>query len=220
MFKSVLIVEDLDEPRQWMEELVLKELSGVEAVHSAASLSEAYAHMAAHHFQLALVDWTLPDGVAEDFIRVLSQRQPQALVVVATIHDDDAHVFPALRAGARGYLLKSQPRDEVAQQLKRMEQGEPPLSPSIAWRILQSFNASTTVSAPIKSDVTTAIQLAPREIDVLRLIAKGYTNAEVATMLKMTRTTVTSYVRDIYYKLEVSSRAEATLEAMHRGLIA
>lgn len=220
MFKSVLIVEDLDEPRQWMEELVLKELSGVEAVHSAASLSEAYEHMAAHQFQLALVDWTLPDGVAEDFIRVLSQRQPQALVVVATIHDDDAHVFPALRAGARGYLLKSQPRDEVAQQLKRMEQGEPPLSPSIAWRILQSFNASTTVSAPVKSAVTTGIQLAPREIDVLRLIAKGYTNAEVATMLKMTRTTVTSYVRDIYYKLEVSSRAEATLEAMHRGLIA
>jgi DNA-binding NarL/FixJ family response regulator len=220
MFKSVLIVEDLDEPRQWMEELVLKELSGVEAVHCAASLSEAYEHMAAHQFQLALVDWTLPDGVAEDFIRVLSQRQPQALVVVATIHDDDAHVFPALRAGARGYLLKSQPRDEVAQQLKRMELGEPPLSPSIAWRILQSFNASTTASAPVKSAVTTAIQLAPREIDVLRLIAKGYTNAEVATMLKMTRTTVTSYVRDIYYKLEVSSRAEATLEAMHRGLIA
>ena len=72
MFKSVLIVEDLDEPRQWMEELVIKELSGVEAVHSAASLSEAYEHMAAHHFQLALVDWTLPDGVAEDFMNLES----------------------------------------------------------------------------------------------------------------------------------------------------
>jgi DNA-binding NarL/FixJ family response regulator len=198
---------------------VLKELSGVETVRCAANLCEAYEHIASHQFHLALVDWTLPDGVAEHFIRDLCHRQPQALIVVATIHDDDAHVFPALRAGARGYLLKSQPRDEVAQQLKRMELGEPPLSPSVAWRILQSFSVNVAVSPSGRSDAATVTQLAPREVDVLRLIAKGYTNAEVATLLKMTRSTVTSYVRDIYHKLEVSSRAEATLEAIHRGLI-
>ncbi len=220
MFKSVLIVEDLDEPRQWMEELVLKELSGVEAVHCAVNLREAYERLASHQFQLALVDWTLPDGVAENFIRDLCRRQPEALVVVSTIHDDDAHVFPALRAGARGYVLKSRPREEVAQQLKRMELGEPPLSPGIASRILQSFSVTVAVTSAVKSDATKATQLAPREIDVLRLIAKGYTNAEVATLLNMTRSTVTSYVRDVYQKLGVSSRAEATLEAMHRGLIA
>lgn len=220
MFKSVLIVEDLDEPRQWMEELVHKELTGVEAVHCAVNLREAYERMALHQFQLALVDWTLPDGVAENFIRDLCRRQPDALVVVSTIHDDDAHVFPALRAGARGYVLKSRPREEVAQQLKRMESGEPPLSPSIASRILQSFSVNVAVSSAVRSAPTKATQLAPREIDVLRLIAKGYTNAEVATLLNMTRSTVTSYVRDVYQKLGVSSRAEATLEAMHRGLIA
>jgi DNA-binding NarL/FixJ family response regulator len=150
-------------------------------------------------------------------------------VIVATIHDDDAHVFPALRAGATGYILKSQPGAVVTAQLQRIEKGEPALSPSIALRVLRHFHAEVRADRPsvatefVASKPATLTgpprQLTEREVDVLRLIGKGYNSPEVAGLLGISAHTVSSYVRDIYRKLGISSRAEAAMEAARRGLV-
>ena len=223
LFERALIVEDLDEPRRWLAEILPRALPAVRRVDTAATLAEARDCMRLHAYGLALVDWGLPDGTSEALIGELVAACPEAVVIVATIHDDDTHVFPALRAGASGYILKSQPADEVMAQLRRIEMGEPALSPSIALRVLRHFRAAPSAPAPPPAPPTAGpaeVKLTDREIDVLRLIAKGYRAPEVAPLLGITALTVSSYVRDIYRKLGISSRAEAAMEAARRGLIA
>ncbi len=106
LFERALIVEDLDEPRQWLAELLPQALPAVQRVDMAATLAEARERMREHAYGLALVDWSLPDGTSETLIADLVAAREGAVVIVATIHDDDMHVFPALRAGASGYILK------------------------------------------------------------------------------------------------------------------
>jgi DNA-binding NarL/FixJ family response regulator len=198
-------------------------LPSVQQVDAVATLALARDRMREHAYGLALVDWGLPDGTSEGLIAELVAARPGAVVIVATIHDDDMHVFPALRAGASGYILKSQPQAVVMAQLRRIELGEPALSPSIAMRVLQHFRAAQAVlpaAAAAGAGAPELRQLTDREIDVLRLIAKGYKAPEVAVLLGLTAHTVSSYVRDIYRKLGITSRAEATLEAARRGLVA
>lgn len=211
-FLQALIVEDLAEPREWLADLLPVALPTLKQVDTAENLCQAFTSLACKRYDLAIVDWHLPDGTSEGLIQQITSQHPETVVVVATIHDDDAHVFPALRAGATGYILKSQPRSVVISQLRGIEVGEPALSPSIAMRVLKHFNQGLP-----KKDV---VHLAARELDVLRLIGKGYKAAEVAKLLEITTHTVSSYIRDIYRKLEISSRAEATMEAARRGLIA
>lgn len=238
LFARALIVEDLDEPREWLAELLPQALPAVKQVDTAANLAEARALMRGFDYGLALVDWGLPDGTSEGLIAELVAARSGAMVIVATIHDDDAHVFPALRAGATGYVLKSQPSAVVTAQLQRLEKGEPALSPSIALRVLRHFQGDSrpsAFSAGANAGVTTGASatasvaqrkgeegerhLTDREVDVLRLIAKGYKGPEAAGLLGLSAHTVSSYVRDIYRKLGISSRAEATMEAARRGLV-
>ncbi|MCJ0765603.1 LuxR C-terminal-related transcriptional regulator [Variovorax terrae] len=211
----VLIVEDLDEPRRWLAELVPTVLPGILQVDTAASVAEARSLIGAHAYRLSFIDWALPDGTGEVLIRALVAARPEALVIVTTIHDDDAYVFPALRAGATGYILKSQPREVVAMQIRRIEQGEPALSPSVATRILKHFQSGAAPQPAAEAGVA----LTRREVQVLQLIAKGYNVPEVGRLLDIAASTVSGYVRDIYRKLDISSRAEAAMEAVRRGLI-
>jgi len=215
--QRALIVEDLDEPRQWLADVLPRALPSLQCVDTAANLAEARAHMGQTRHDLAVVDWSLPDGTARELIANLSRQG--TVVVVATIHDDDSHVFPALQAGASGYVLKSQPRVVVEAQLRRIEQGEPPLSPSIAMRVLHHFRQADEPAAAAAPDVDEDVRLTEREVDILRLIGKGYKAAEIARLLSITLNTVNTYVRDVYRKLGIGSRAEAALEASRRGLI-
>jgi DNA-binding NarL/FixJ family response regulator len=142
--------------------------------------------------------------------------------VVVTIHDDDEHLFPALQAGAFGYLLKEQSREQLAEQLQRIAQGEPPLSPSIARRVIQYFTAQARMQPQhVGNDadsVTPHVQLTERENEVLLRVAKGFTLPEIGQQLNLSRHTIADYVKQIYRKLNVSSRAEAALEAQRLGL--
>jgi DNA-binding NarL/FixJ family response regulator len=218
-FDRALVVEDLEEPRRWLAEIIPRALPAVLRVDTATTLAEARACMAEYSYGLALVDWHLPDGTSEALISELVRARQGAVVIVATIHDDETHVFPALRAGATGYILKSQPDAVVVSQLQRIEMGEPALSPSIALRLLRHFRAPTAQAARHNDLSDPFIRLTEREADVLRLIAKGYRAPEVAQLLGLTPSTVSSYVRDIYRKLGISSRAEAATEAVRRGLV-
>jgi DNA-binding NarL/FixJ family response regulator len=151
-----------------------------------------------------------------DVVAALREAQPEAQSVVVTIHDDDDHLFPALQAGAFGYLLKEQARELIAEQLNRMSQGEPPLSPSIARRVIAHFAANSRRQA--RPQNMPAVALTERENEVLLRVAKGFTLPEIGVQLSLSRHTIADYVKQIYRKLNVSSRAEAALEAQRLGL--
>ena len=207
-FARALVVDDLASSRDWLACATGMAFPGI-AIARAATLAEAFA-LCDPPPPLALVDLGLPDGSG---LRLIERLHPLGTVcVVATVFDDDAHLFPALRAGAHGYVLKDQTHEALAAMLAGIAAGHPPLSPSIARRLLHYFRPEPGHAAESA--------LTARETDVLRLIAKGLSVGEAAQALGLSRHTVTGYLKDIYRKLSVSTRAEATLEAMRRGLIA
>lgn len=217
--KQALVVEDLAEVRDWLADIARSVFPEIE-VHAVGRVDEALAVLATRRFDLALVDLGLPDASGIAVVRALHQRDPQCLAVVVTIYDDDEHLFPALQAGAFGYLLKEQPREALAAQLLRIANGEPPLSPPIARRVLSWFGQARAPVPPVPlAGETEGARLTERETEVLQRVAKGYTLPEIAQQLALSRHTVASYIKQIYRKLDVSSRAEATLEAARRGLV-
>ena len=214
--KTILLLEDLPEIRAWLRKLVLQVFPGA-TISEAARVHDALALVAGVKFDLALVDLGLPDGSGVDVVTKLRDMQPDAQSVVVTIHDDDEHLFPALQAGAFGYILKEQARELITEQLQRISQGEPPLSPSIARRVMAYFSAKAKPQAAA-ANAMPAVNLTDRESEVLLRVAKGYTLPEIGVQLGLSRHTIADYVKQIYRKLNVSSRAEAALEAQRLGL--
>jgi DNA-binding NarL/FixJ family response regulator len=207
--KRALVVEDLPTARDWLADIVVLAFPGVD-VTTADSITHARKACEAVTFDLVLVDLHLPDGSGVDLIREISERSPSTDCVVATIYDDDGHLFPALQAGARGYLLKENDKQQLVTSLKGIVAGTPPLSPKIARRVLQHFHAPRSEGEP---------KLTPREIEVLTLAAKGLRVKEIAEHTGMSPHTAADHLKVIYRKLNVSSRAEAALEASRRGLV-
>ncbi|MDP1535237.1 MAG: response regulator transcription factor EmbR [Rubrivivax sp.] len=210
---NILLLEDLPEIRVWLRKLVLQVFPTAQ-ISESARVHDAIALVQAVKFDLALIDLGLPDGSGVDVVTKLRDLQPDALSVVVTIHDDDEHLFPALQAGAFGYILKEQPRELITEQLQRISQGEPPLSPSIARRVMKHFSEK----AKPQANAMPMVSLTDRESEVLLRVAKGYTLPEIGVQLGLSRHTIADYVKQIYRKLNVSSRAEAALEAQRMGL--
>ncbi|EGK71415.1 MAG: response regulator transcription factor [Methyloversatilis sp.] len=208
--KTGFILEDLPESQAWLRDALEQSFPGI-AIDSAYSLAEAAHKLAAGPApDIALIDLGLPDGSGITLIEQIQRRSPATLCIVASIYDDDGHIFPALRAGARGYLLKDQPVAGIVQALTGIAAGQPPLSPAIARRMLAFFQPAPSAPGP---------DLTERETEVLRLISKGLTQAETARLLGISQHTVAGYVKELYRKLNVSSRAEAALIARDLGLV-
>jgi len=213
--QTVLLLEDLPETRAWLKALVLQVFPDSN-IFEAARVHGALELVSSRKFDFALIDLGLPDGSGVDVVAAMREAHPQAQSVVVTIHDDDDHLFPALQAGAFGYLLKEQASELIVEQLKRMSQGEPPLSPSIARRVISHFAAQTRPQE--RPQNMPHVALTDRENEVLLRVAKGFTLPEIGAQLSLSRHTIADYVKQIYRKLNVSSRAEAALEAQRLGL--
>lgn len=169
---------------------------------------------------LALVDLVLPDGGGVDLLRQLSDRSGDTRAVVVTIYADDKHLFDAIAAGACGYLLKDMGGEDLVRYLQRLDAGETPLSPAIARRMLGYFRDKPQAFGGFASgDSEPAAALTPRETEVLRLIGRGLRSGEAAKVMGVAEQTVAGYVKAIYRKLNICSRAEAALEAARRGLV-
>ncbi len=206
------ILEDLPESQIWLRQALQDSFPGI-AITVAESVQEARMVIAkTSPPDIALVDLSLPDGSGVEIIEWLQTTVQPTLCIVASIYDDDGHVFPALRAGAQGYLLKDQPVERIVEALTGIAAGKPPLSPAIARRMLTYFNRPQPAPSPPDA-------LTPRELEVLRFIAKGMTQAETARLLEISPHTVAGYVKVLYRKLNVSSRAEAALFARDIGLV-
>ena len=209
----ILLLEDIPEIRAWLKALVLQVFPN-SVITECSRVKDALGQLNNQRFTLALLDLGLPDGSGVDVVRALRERQPEVQSVIVTIHDDDEHLFPALQAGAYGYILKEQPRELIIEQLQRIAQGEPPLSPSIARKVIKYF---ASMAKPV-ADNLPEVSLTERESEVLLRVAKGYTLPEIGVQLGLSRHTIADYVKQIYRKLNVSSRAEAALEAQRLGL--
>lgn len=207
--KHVLIVEDVPATRDWLIRLVQSAYPNA-PILVAASQRQALSSLITP-IDLALIDLGLPDGHGLNVVAALRQTWPDALCVVTTIMGDDASIVAALSAGAGGYLLKDQPDDILIRQLTQVAAGIPPLSPAVARRIMQHFSRTGPAGSP-ESNLTA------RETTVLGLIGRGLRNADVAQELGLAETTVATYVKEIYRKLGISSRAEAALQAARLGL--
>lgn len=208
--QSALLVEDIKDAQDWLSRALQTSFPGI-AITVADTLHEARHKLSLGPApQLALIDLGLPDGSGIELIAELGRQAPATQCIVVSIYDDNRHLFPALRAGAQGYLLKDQPQKQIVELLQSITQDHPPLSPAIARKLLSFFQDA----APTPSDTLTR-----REAEVLSLIAKGVTQAEAARLLGISAHTVCGYVKEIYRKLNVSTRAEAALSAQKLGLI-
>lgn len=209
--ERALVVEDVASAAAWLSGL-LQDVFACE-IYVAASVREGRRKMTMYQPDLVLVDLGLPDGSGIELLRYIAQHYPDCLRVVTTIYADDDHLFAALRAGVQGYLLKDEPAAKVRRALKSIADGEPPLSSLVAQRMLSAFGA------PMHSAESSEESLSPREREVLTLIAKGMRLPEVSESLSISRNTAAGYIKSVYRKLGVSSRAEAALRAADLGLI-
>ncbi|NTV61993.1 MAG: response regulator transcription factor [Oscillochloris sp.] len=176
---------------------------GQAAVEAAAALRPA----------VILMDLAMPvlDGI--EAIRLISARQPEVRILVLTSFTTDDKVFPALKAGALGYLLKDSEPDALIQAIHQVARGESSLHPAIARKVLQELAHPAQPARPPTPD-----PLTEREVEVLRLIAQGLNNKEIAERLVVTEKTARTHVSNILHKLQLASRTQATLYALREGL--
>ncbi|TXJ05135.1 MAG: response regulator transcription factor [Alicycliphilus sp.] len=180
----------------------------------AASRAEALDRLSTAPMDVLLVDLGLPDGSGLDVIRAARVQWPDCSILVSTIFGDEDHVLRSIEAGAMGYLRKDVSAAELAEEIRSLHAGGSPISPMVARKILARAAASL---APAGAPPAT---LSAREQEVLRHVSKGFTTEETARSMGISRTTVLTFVRRIYAKLQVNTRAEAIHAAYKQGLLA
>lgn len=166
--------------------------------------------------QVVLMDIQMPrlNGIVAT--QRIKRALPHVQVVIWTIFGDDQHVFEAIKAGAVGYLLKDSPMDEIMEGIRAAARGESLLHPAVATRVIQEFQR---LRAAAENAPDLICELTARETEVLRLMADGKRNREIAETLFLSEKTVKNYISSILFKLQVNSRTEAALLAVKRGLI-
>lgn len=215
---SVLVVEDDDVLRSELAGMI-DATAGFELLDAVGSLAAARASLAAHGApDVLIVDLGLPDGDGAALIGELAVAAPESSALVITVFGDEDHVVHALEAGAKGYLLKDASVAEFVRSVRLVHEGGSPLSPAIARRVLERFvRPPPAVRSPAPRSERQAESLTAREIEILRLIADGYTVAEAAVVLHLSPHTVTTHVKHIYGKLAVNNRVQAVNRARATG---
>jgi NarL family two-component system response regulator LiaR len=206
----VLIVDDHLIVRKGIRALLVTERD-IEVVGEASDGVEAISKVANLHPDVVLMDLVMPvmDGI--EATRQMTGQWPEMAVLVLTSFAADDMVFPAIKAGALGYLLKDSSPEELIEAIRNVNKGEPSLHPSIARKLLDEM------SHPTKS-TPTSDPLTGRELEVLRMIAQGMSNREIAEQLVVAEWTVRTHVSNILSKLHLASRTQAALYAIKTGL--
>jgi DNA-binding NarL/FixJ family response regulator len=215
MSVQVLIADDQQLVRSGFR-MILESEDGLDVIAEAADGREAVAAARRLLPDVALIDLRMPvmDGIAATAEIVADPHVPTRVLVVTTF-DTDEHVYAALRAGASGFLLKDAPPDELAAAVRLIAGGDALLAPSVTRRVIEEF---ARVSRDPGARAALA-DLTEREVDVLRLIARGLSNAEIAHDLTIGETTVKTHVGNILMKLDVRDRAQAVVAAYESGLV-
>ncbi|MFI9364155.1 response regulator [Kitasatospora sp. NPDC053057] len=225
----VLVADDQTVVREGIV-MLLGLLPGIEVVGAAADGEEAVALVERHHPDVVLMDLRMPrvDGV--EATRRIRAAHPETEVVVLTTYADDESLFPALQAGARGYLTKDAGGEEIAKAIADVRSGAAGLSPQVQLRLLERLSEASAKSAPNPGAPSAPTApgaaragelpdgLTVREAEVLALIAEGLSNAEIAQRLFVSQATVKTHINNLFAKTAVRDRAQAVAYAFRHGI--
>ena len=211
----LLIAEDERLTRENLARLLAME-DDIEIVGTAADGEEAIGLARTRAPHVVLTDIQMPRANGIEVTRTVRQEMPKVGVVVLTIYHDDANVFAAIKAGASAYVLKDGPLEETIAAVRAVARGEGMLHPSIAARVIAEFQRVSAKVAPPQDDRFT--ELTDREVEILKTLATGKRNKEIADQLFIAEKTVKNHVSSILWKLQVNSRSEAALLAAKQGL--
>jgi two-component system NarL family response regulator len=216
---NVLIVDDHTLFRTGIRKMLEAE-DDMRVVGEAATGREALDQARSLMPDVILMDIKMPDpsatGQALDGIeatRILHREVPHVGIVFCTVFEDDEFVFSGLQAGGRGYILKDDDPETMLRAIRAVAHGESLLGPTVAEKVLRQFSALPGKQAPLVDDLT------PREIEVLKLIASGNSNKEIAEALVLSEKTVKNHINNIFSKLHVYDRGQAMLYAIRQGLV-
>ncbi|MCS7208839.1 MAG: response regulator transcription factor [Fimbriimonadales bacterium] len=212
---KTILAEDDTRLQKAFRELALAE-AGIDLLGIASDGEQAVQMAMQFEPQVILMDIQMPrlDGI--EATRRIKRTLPSVQIVIWTIFGDDHHVFEAIKAGAMGYLLKDSPTQEIIEGIHAAARGESLLHPAVAQRVIHEFQRMRLAA---ENAPELLCELTPRETAVLRLLAEGKRNREIAAQLFLTEKTVKNYISSILFKLQVNSRTEAALLAVKRGLI-
>lgn len=208
---KVLVVDDHRVVRAGLVAL-LRQSPGLAVVGEAGDGEEAVALVAELKPDVVLMDMQMPRMNGVDATRAIKNRWPEVQVLVLTTYDDDELIWGGLQAGAKGYLLKDAPPDQLLRGIEMVAAGQSLLPPEIAAKLVQVI----TQGGPARSDQG---ELTEREREILRLMAGGAANKEIAAQLFISENTVKTHVSNLFQKLGASDRTEAVTKALSRGLI-
>ena len=209
---KVLISDDQAIVRKGIRALLATEPS-IKVVGEAENGNEAVSQAEKLKPDVILMDLVMPEMDGVEAIRRIKARQSEASILVLTSFATDDKVFPAIKAGALGYLLKDSSPEELVQAIQQVQRGEPSLHPTIARRVLQELSHPSVSEEPHTPD-----PLTERELEVLRLVARGLSNQQIADKLMISEATVRTHVSNILNKLHLASRIQAALYALDQGL--
>lgn len=221
---TVALVEDDAGTRERLT-AVISRTSALRLVHTAATATDATAWLREGRPNVLLVDLGLPDRSGIEVIQHCRRVSPLTDVMVVTMFGDEANMLRAFEAGARGYLLKDGTEDELARHVMDLHAGGSPMSPLIARQLVARISQPAVpagqrpVPAPAPNKGMLLDTLSPRESEILSLVARGYTYAELGALLCISLSTVQTHVKSIYSKLAVHSKTEAVFEARQLGLL-
>lgn len=207
----VFIADDHAVVRHGIRSLLSTE-SDIDVVGETGNGESAVEQVLALRPDVTLMDLVLPGLEGTEAISRIRSVWSEARILVLTSFITDEKVLPAIRAGARGYLLKDSSPEELIRAIRQVDRGESPLDPLVAGRVLSALSQTRSDSPGIDA-------LTPRELDVLREVARGYANQEIADHLNLGEATVRTHISHILSKLGLTSRTQATLYALREGLV-
>ncbi len=209
----VLLADDHVLVRQGIRQF-LEDEDDIEVIAEADNGVEAVRLSQEQQPDIAILDIRMPEMTGVEATRRIRSQAPGVRVLILTAYDDEPYVFALLQAGADGYVLKTAPAEELLRAVRTIHGGSPALSPEIAGKVIQQLTGAKPAGTADRIE-----SLTERELDVLRLAARGMTNREIGHDLGISHRTVQGHLASVYEKLGVSSRTEAVTEALKRGWI-
>lgn len=209
---KILLCDDQAVIRDGLEMLLTLE-KDMQVVGAASDGAEAIELAAQKQPDLILMDLKMPGTNGIEATRDIHARFPHIKILVLTTYDDDEWVFDAIRAGASGYLLKDTPRQKIVEAIRGTMDGKSFLDPAVAGKLMNQIASNQKQPASVLAE-----KLTERELDVLRLLAKGFNNSDIAAQLHLSEGTVRNHVSAILEKLGVSDRTQAAVIAIQHGL--
>ncbi len=208
----VVLADDHAVVRKGIREF-LEEAADIVVVAEAANGREALQAVSEHRPDVAVLDIQMPELSGIEATRRIKARHPEIGVLILTAYDDDPYIFALLQAGAGGYVLKTADTNEIIRAVRAVHRGDSALDPAVARKVVQRLASGR----PTVESEAAVEGLTNRELDVLRLAAKGLTNQAIGTQLDISDRTVQGHLANVYAKLSVSTRTEAVLRAVKLG---